>query len=459
MNLALAKTETGRALSDVFALAQDRLPGTGQVAGLRRQAFEAYLRAGLPHRRIEDWKYTDLRALMREVLAPADAPDAAALKRAGAALKLHAVDGARRLVLVDGVFAPKLSDLANPEHGLGVRTLRDVLEAGDAALTAQLFAPDSSDSMVALNSAMMSDGLVIDIADGVILTKPLHIVHVASTPRPAAMFTRSLLKMGKAAGATLVESYIAADGANAYQVHDSLVLAIGDDARLDQVRLIEDGREAFNICSAVVTLGARAHFNTFGMASGSHVSRYQAVVAFAGEGSRVETYGVNLLNGRQHADTTLFLDHAVPNCASREIFRRRSMIAPIRYFRAASFRPKAQKTDAKMMTRALLLSDEAEADNKPELEVRRRRHLRPWREPPAHWTKACWFTCGRRPLREGKARALSHPGLCRRGDRLNCQRRSARTDDLDRELWPPCAWIREPPMVGEASAAASRAGK
>lgn len=370
MNLALAKTETGRALSDVFALAQDRLPGTGQVAGLRRQAFEAYQRAGLPHRRIEDWKYTDLRALMREVLAPADAPDAAALKRAGAALKLHAIDGARRLVLVDGVFAPKLSDLANPERGLGIRTLRDVLEAGDAALTAQLFAPVSTDSMVALNSAMMTDGLVIDIADGIMLTKPLHIVHIASTPRPAAMFTRSLLRMGKAAGATLVESYIAAGDANAYQVHDSLVLAIGDGARLDHVRLIEDGREAFNISSAAVTLGGKAHFNTFGMTSGSHVSRYQAVVAFAGEGSRVETHGVNLLNGRQHADTTLFLDHAVPNCASREIFRAVVDDRAHSVFQGRIVvRPKAQKTDAKMMTRALLLSDEAEADNKPELEI------------------------------------------------------------------------------------------
>ena len=370
MNLALAKTETGRALSDVFALAQDRLPGTGQVAGLRRQAFEAYQRTGLPHRRIEDWKYTDLRALMREVLAPADAPDAAALKRAGAALKLHAIDGARRLVLVDGVFAPKLSDLANPERGLGIRTLRDVLEAGDAALTAQLFAPVSTDSMVALNSAMMTDGLVIDIADGIMLTKPLHIVHIASTPRPAAMFTRSSLKIGQAAGATLVESYIAAGDANAYQVHDSLVLAIGDGARLDHVRLIEDGREAFNISSAAVTLGAKAHFNTFGMTSGSHVSRYQAVVAFAGEGSRVETHGVNLLNGRQHADTTLFLDHAVPNCASREIFRAVVDDRAHSVFQGRIVvRPKAQKTDAKMMTRALLLSDEAEADNKPELEI------------------------------------------------------------------------------------------
>ena len=249
MNVALAKTETGRALSDIFAIARDRLPGAGKVAETRQQAFEAYERAGLPHRRIEDWKYTDLRVLMREVLPLAAAPDAAALKRAGAALKLHAIAGVRRLVLVDGVFAPKLSDTGDLEKGLGIRTLREVLEAGDAALHAQLFAPDSSDPMVALNSAMMTDGVVIEVADGAALTQPLHIVHIASGAQPAAMFTRSLLQVGKAASATLVESYIAAEGAKAYQVHDSLVLAIGDGARLDHVRLIEDGREAFNISS------------------------------------------------------------------------------------------------------------------------------------------------------------------------------------------------------------------
>jgi Fe-S cluster assembly protein SufD len=370
MNVILAKTETTRAPGDVFAVARDRLPGAAKVADLRRQAFEAYERAGLPHRRIEEWKYTDLRVMMREVLPPAAAPDAAALKRAGAALKLHAIAGVRRLVLVDGVFAPKLSETGNLEKSLGIRTLREVLEAGDIALHAQLFTPENSDAMVALNSAMMTDGVVIEVADGATLTQPLHIVHLASGAQPAAMFTRSLLKIGKTASATLVESYISADGAKAYQVHDSLITAIGDGARLDHVRLIEDGREAFNISSSVVTLGANAHFNTFGMTSGSNVSRYQATIAFAGEGSRVETNGVNLLNGRQHADTTLFLDHAVPNCASREIFRAVVDDRGHSVFQGRIIvRPKAQKTDAKMMTRALLLSDEAEADNKPELEI------------------------------------------------------------------------------------------
>jgi Fe-S cluster assembly protein SufD len=370
MNVVVAKTETGRAMSDAFAIACDRLAGTGKVADHRRQAFDAYAREGLPHRRIEDWKYTDLRALMREVLPLAPAPDGPALTRAGSALKLHAIAGARRLVLVDGVFASKLSELGDPEKGLGIRTLREVLEAGDAALHTQLVAPDNSNPMVALNSAMMTDGMVIDVADGAVLTQPLHIVHIASGGTPAAMFTRSLLRLGKDSGATLVESYIAADGAKAYQAHDSLIVSIGNHARLDHVRLVEDGRDAFNISSAIVTLGAHAHLNTFGMTSGANVSRYQATIAFAGEGSRVETNGVNLLNGRQHADTTLFLDHAVPHCDSREVFRAVVDDRGHSVFQGRIIvRPKAQKTDAKMMTRALLLSDEAEADNKPELEI------------------------------------------------------------------------------------------
>src|SRR5436853_3699078 len=111
MNVVVAKTETGRALSDAFAVARGRLPGTGQVADRRREAFETYERLGLPHRRIEEWKYTDLRALVGEVLPLAAAPDAAALSRAAEAVKANAIAGARKLVLVDGVFAADLSDV------------------------------------------------------------------------------------------------------------------------------------------------------------------------------------------------------------------------------------------------------------------------------------------------------------------------------------------------------------
>ncbi|MBR0871101.1 Fe-S cluster assembly protein SufD [Bradyrhizobium tropiciagri] len=366
----VAKTETGRALGDAFAVVRDRLPGKGKIADQRRAAFEAYERAGLPHRRIEDWKYTDLRVLMREVLPLAPAPDVAALSRAAAAVKAHGIDDAVRLVLVDGAFAPDLSDLGKLEKGLSIRALREVLDGGDGALSEQAFTSDTTNPMIALNSAMATDGVVIEVANGTVLGKPLHVVHVASGAAPVAMFTRSLLRLGRDTGATLVESYLAAEGAKAYQAHDGLVVAIGDNARLDHVRFVEDTVDAFNISSATVTLGAHAHFNTFGMTTGGHVSRYELTVACAGEHSKVETNGVNLINGKQHADTTLFMDHAVPNCASREIFRAVVDDRAHSVFQGRIIvRPDAQKTDAKMMTRALLLSDDAEADNKPELEI------------------------------------------------------------------------------------------
>jgi Fe-S cluster assembly protein SufD len=370
MNVALAKTDTGRALSDAFAAARERLPAAGQVAEIRRQALEAYERTGLPHRRIEDWKYTDLRVLIREVLPLAAAPDAAALKRAEAVLKAGAVKGARRLVLVDGAFAPKLSEIGGLEKGLSIRSLREAIDSRDGALQAQLFSLDNANPMVALNSAMLTDGVVIEIADGTVLSQPLHVVHIAAGATASSMFTRSLLLLGKDVSATLVESYVAADGTRNYQAHDSLVIAIGDNSRLDHIRLVEDAADAVNISSGIVTLGAHAHFNSFGLTSGAAVSRYQATIVFAGEGSRVETNGVNLLKGRQHADTTLLMDHAVPHCDSREVFRAVVDDSGHSVFQGRIIvRPDAQKTDAKMMTRALLLSDDAEADNKPELEI------------------------------------------------------------------------------------------
>src|SRR6478752_5005394 len=109
MNVALVKPATD-ALGALFALARSRLPGTGVVADVRQKAFDNFTRLGLPHRRIEEWKYTDLRALLREVAPLAPAPDQAALSRAANAVKSLGIDGTQKLVLVDGVFAPQLSD-------------------------------------------------------------------------------------------------------------------------------------------------------------------------------------------------------------------------------------------------------------------------------------------------------------------------------------------------------------
>jgi Fe-S cluster assembly protein SufD len=131
-----------------------------------------------------------------------------------------------------------------------------------------------------------------------------------------------------------------------------------------------DADAAINLSFLLVRLGRDVTFNTFNLTSGCAVSRYQAAIGAMGEGATVTTNGVNLLKGTQHGDTTLLMDHAVPNCMSREVFRAVLDNRAKSVFQGKIVvRPDAQKTDGKMMTRALLLSDEAEADNKPELEI------------------------------------------------------------------------------------------
>jgi Fe-S cluster assembly protein SufD len=367
MNVVLAKSETRHVARDLFTAARDSLPGKGQVAEVRQQAFESYERTGLPHRRLEDWKYTDLRALMREVLPLAAAPDSGALQRAKAALAALPTVDACRLVLVDGLFAPALSDLTAFEAGVRVQALREVLE--DAARADLLDSGSISGPMIALNAAMATDGVVVTVADGIVLTKPLHIVHVATCSR-AAIYTRSFLKVGNGARAGLIESFVAVEGAKSYQVSDAISISLGESVELEHVRLMADSADATNITTAIFSVGAKARLTTFNMTSGGSLSRYQGYLTFAGEGAEVNANGVNLLNGQQHADTTLFLDHAVPHCMSREVFRSVVDDRAHSVFQGRIIvRPDAQKTDAKMMTRALLLSDEAEADNKPELEI------------------------------------------------------------------------------------------
>lgn len=369
MNVALVQSTTD-ALGELFAAARSRLPGSGPVAEVRQSAFDDFARRGLPHRRIEEWKYTDLRALLREVAPLAPAPDQADLTRAAKAIKSLGIESTQKLVLVDGVFAPQLSDVTTLEAGVHLRTLREVLEdAGNKVRADLLKTSAASDAMISLNAALATDGVVIDVAEGVTLTKPIHIVHVA-TDSNSSLVTRSLLKLAKGTQATLVETFVAAEGAKSYQTHDSVVIWIGDEAELQHVRLMEDALDAAHVATGIFTIGAKAKLNTFNLTNGGSVSRYQGFIKFAGEGSELTTNGVNLLGARRHGDTTLVVDHAVPHCSSREVFRAVLDDRAHSVFQGRIIvQPDAQKTDGKMMTRALLLSDEAEADSKPELEI------------------------------------------------------------------------------------------
>ncbi len=368
--LAAIKTEAETGLEETFARARQHLPGGSSVAAARAAAFAAFIASGLPHRRMEAWKYTDLRRLMRDAKPLAGAPDALALEQAGTAGALLAGLGFRRLVLVNGAFVPELSDLADLEPGLGIRAMADALAADTAVLGHGLGAlvPEAEPAL-ALNTALAGDGVVVTVAPGALITRPLHLAFITTDGRPAAMVTRSLLVIGAEAKASVIETHEGPGGSD-YQVNTALNLVLGDGGQLDHAKLIQEGSGALHLGTLLAHIGAKAMFNAFAFTLGGLVVRNQMFVKLAGEGTQAHISGASLLAGKQHADTTLTIVHAAPGSQSREVFK-----AVVDDAARAVFQGKitvdqvAQKTDARMMARALLLSPDAEADAKPELEI------------------------------------------------------------------------------------------
>jgi Fe-S cluster assembly protein SufD len=363
------RTAAETALAHAFAQARDHLPGGAAIASERAAAFDVFAKEGLPHRRVEDWKYTDLRALMRDAKPLASPPDAAAKAQAKGAGALVGDTESRRLVFVDGAFVPELSDLAALDEGLAVNSLAAALAENDPALAEKLgkLAP-ASDVAVALNTALMGDGAVIRVAAGATLERPLHLVFAASA-KPAASFVRSLMIVEPGARVMLIESHEGPAGSD-YQVNAALELFVGDRAYVDHVKLVGEGADALHVSTLAAAVGAKARFNTFTFTIGGAVVRNQLFLKFDGEETVANIRGATLLKGRQHADTTLVVKHIARGCQSREVFK--SVIDDEAHgvFQGRIVVSQgAQQTDAKMMTRALLLSERAEADNKPELEI------------------------------------------------------------------------------------------
>src|SRR5215472_8573745 len=171
--VTLIRTAAETALGESFVAARDRLPGAAPVAALREAAFRRFELEGLPHRRVEDWKYTDLRALMRDAKPLAKPPGAEAKARVARAGALLAGLEARRVVFVDGALVPELSDLAALEPGLAIGSMASALASGDPLVTARLGRIGGSDNVaIALNTAFMGDGAVIRIAAGAALARP-----------------------------------------------------------------------------------------------------------------------------------------------------------------------------------------------------------------------------------------------------------------------------------------------
>lgn len=374
MTLQILKTKAETAISENFASVAGKLPGGGWVPKARADAMAQFHALGLPHRRIEAWKYTDLRAGLKEALKPAlpdkDAAGGAALNQAlGPLAELDCI----QLVFVNGQFRrAEMTASQAPGRSYEFETLARAI--GDPAYDWMKLhfarpAPPDADAMSALNTAFMTDGAVLRIADGAALAVPIHLVFLADSTQPRSVTTSNLIKVGKGAKAVILESHIAAGG-SARQANTATGLDIGDGAQVTHVKLLDEGAQSFHIGTWRTTIGANATYRAFQLTIGAGIARNQLFVTFAGEGSNADLSGAFLARGNGHIDTTLIADHAVPRCSSRELFKGVLDGRARGIFQGKLIvRPNAQKSDAKQMAQALLLSEDAEFDSKPELEI------------------------------------------------------------------------------------------
>ncbi len=362
------KTPAELVLGREFEEAVGSLPGSVAVRDLRETAFATIAAKGLPHRRVEDYKYTDLKALMRDV-APLAGPTGATALAAIASSERSGIGGALRLAIVDGVFRPELSDLAQLPAGVTVTSLKAALEAGSAELIAHISGPTiaQGDPALALNAAFMSDGVVIEVAAGTKVPQVFNIVHLVTAAQPVSVHTRCCVIAGAGAEIGIVETSTAT--VTGHQRTSVVNVVLSDGARIEHA-VIKDDATALDLATQTVVIGARARFQSFALVSAGDVTRRQHFVRFAGDHSSLTLTGASLLKGRMHADTTLVVEHDSLHCESRELFRHVIDGEAHGVFQGKVIvRPGAQKTDGKMASNALLLSDAAEMDNKPELEI------------------------------------------------------------------------------------------
>ncbi|MEI8144926.1 MAG: Fe-S cluster assembly protein SufD [Alphaproteobacteria bacterium] len=362
------RTGAEAALIAAYGVEKKEFPGGAAVNALRDAAFARFEAKGLPHRRVEEWKYTDLRALMRDAR-----PLAATTDVDGLSLAAELVSRAKGsfkaipIVIIDGQFIGALS--GRLPDGVTVTGLSDALVAGRADISEAVARAEErfNDPLMALNTMFLRDGVIIDVAAGTVVHDDLHIISVVT----AAHFvsSRHFVTVGAGASIGILESHVGPADVD-YQKNTVLHVVVGEGATLEHGRRQTEGDKALHIASLVADIGPNAHFDTLTVTTGGAVSRNQLFVRFGGENSKATLRGVTMLRHKQHADTTLVMDHAVPNCESREMFKTILDHEAKGVFQGKIIvAPHAQKTDGRMMSQTIMLADGPEMANKPELEI------------------------------------------------------------------------------------------
>ena len=338
---------------------------------IRKAGMARFAELGLPTLHDEDWRFTNTAPIARLPFQPAlSASNGVTTEQLQPFV--FAKQTGSRLVFINGHFAPQLSSVANLPAGVKVSSLAAALASDAAFLEKHLnrYAQNADNGFTALNQAFFLDGGFVHVPAGKVVEQPIQFVYVSTaTQSGTAIHPRNLVIAEANSQVTILESYVSLGGSQ-YFTNAVTELFAGDNARLEFVKFQDEAADAFHMAAFHGEFGRTSHVNVHSFALGAKLSRNNIRTKLAGEGLECVLNGLYLTRGEQLADHHMIVEHAQPHCASHEyfngilddkskgVFHGRILVRPI-----------AQKTDAKQTNKNLLLSDDATADTKPQLEI------------------------------------------------------------------------------------------
>ena len=348
------------------------LPGQGLpwLDALRAEA-RRLSEDGLPSTRMEAWKYTSLAPLATlDFLAPTAEAEAVA----PADLAPGAFDGVEgpSLVFVNGRLSARHSRLDTLPTGVRIVGLAQGL-ADDPASVERLIgdaAPLNGDPMAAFNAAFAADGCIVETEPGAAAEEPVMLRFVAAPgSSPLAYHPRVVVRVGAGSRLRLVECHEGPAGGDTWS-NPLVDIQVGEGATLSHVKLQIEGDGAYHTALTKAELAGEGRYESHLLALGARLARHEIHVRFSGEGARCQLAGGYMARASQHVDNTTVIDHAVPHCESREVYKGVLDDTARGVFQGKIIvRQDAQKTDGHQLSRTLLLSRKAEIDTKPELEI------------------------------------------------------------------------------------------
>ena len=345
--------------------------GPASINKLRKAAIVRFSQLGFPTTKLEEWRFTSVAPIAATPFALAD--DGLSALSSGELDRFTFKDlPFAQLVVVNGCFAPQLSSCGALPAGVEAGGLSAAIDRDPTLVERYLtrLAPYEDQPFTALNTAFLRDGAFLQIPANAVIEQPIHLLFVATAHQKATVHhPRVLIVAGENSQAQIVESYAGLRDAR-YFTNAVTEIVAGPNAVVDHYKLLRESLEAFHVASMHVSLGRSSSFSSHSITLGGALVRNDVNALLNGEGIDCTLNGLYVANGRRLIDNHTMVDHAKPHCSSHELYK-----GILDGEAHAVFNGKivvqldAQKTDAKQTNQALLLSEHAQINTTPQLEI------------------------------------------------------------------------------------------